>query len=841
MTDPRLPRAVLPRRYDLELAPDLGTATFTGTADIEVTVAEATDRIVLHAAELVINAASLTAAARDGSGAEAPTVAITDIELDDESERLILHLDQALVAGEATLHLEFTGELNDRLRGFYRSTFVDTDGVERTIATTQFESTNARRAFPCWDEPEHKAVFAVTLIVDADLMAISSAAEVERTPLDGGRVAVRFAPTMALSTYLLAFVVGPLEATEAVDVDGVPLRIVHPIGKGHLTDFALDIGAFSLRHFSDYFAIPYPGDKLDLVAVPDFAFGAMENMGCATFREALLLIDPETSTQPEQQRAADVIAHEIAHMWFGDLVTMSWWNGIWLKEAFATFCEMHCTDAWRPEWDRWVDFGLSRTAAFDVDALASTRAIEFDVTTPDEAEAMYDVLTYEKGAAVVRMLEQYLGADRFRDGIRHYLATFAYGTADTTDLWDAIESTTGEPVREIMDSWIFQGGHPVITVERIDDHSLRLTQSPFGATDDPGRRWSVPLVLGTGGGTRITTPALLRDEAVVVPVDGPLDWVVANADGSGFYRTRLIGDAGTDVLTSLDHLGAIERYGLVDDAAAALVHGVGTLDEVRRIVEALADTETDLSVWRRICGVFGVLDRHLDGDDRAELRRWANGLIGATLDRIGRTRTDDEPPRRNELRFALVGAGGLLGDETLVDQARRGHPAPADPDANAAYVRVIAAHGDAADFADFSERYRSATTPQDERRYLFALPIFPEADQMASLLAMVGDDAVRSQDAAYLLGAAIANRDNGAMAWDWVADHWELINDRYPTNSIPRMIGGITSVGDADLAARIRVFFADHPVPQAGKTLDQSLERMALTVDLAGRLRSGAA
>ncbi len=739
------------------------------------------------------------------------------------------------------LHLEFTGELNDRLRGFYRSTFVDTDGVERTIATTQFESTNARRAFPCWDEPEHKAVFAVTLVVDEDLMAISSGAEIERTPLDDGRVAVRFAPTMVLSTYLLAFVVGPLEATDAVDVDGTPLRIVHPIGKGHLTDFALDIGAFSLRHFTDYFAIAYPGDKLDLVAVPDFAFGAMENMGCATFREALLLIDPDSSTQPEQQRAADVIAHEIAHMWFGDLVTMSWWNGIWLKEAFATFCEMHCTDAWRPEWDRWVDFGLSRTAAFDVDALASTRAIEFEVTTPDEAEAMYDVLTYEKGAAVVRMLEQYLGADRFRDGIRHYLATFAYGTADTTDLWDAIEHTTGEPVREIMDSWIFQGGHPVVAVERIDADTLRLSQAPFGSCDDPARRWAVPLVVASGGETRTTTPVLLRGDDAEVHIDDPIDWVVANADGSGFYRTRLVGDAATAVLGSLEHLGAIERYGLVDDAWAALVHDVGTLDELQRIVDALAATESDLSVWRRIGGVLTTLDRHLDGDARERHRSWATTLTGAALDRIGRARRPDEPGRTNELRGVLVGVAGALGDPDLVDLARRSHPAPDDPDANAAYVRVIAAHGGAEEFVDFAERYRTAATPQDERRYLFALPMFPTPDQMTSLLAMVADEDVRSQDAAYLLGAAIANRDTGAMAWQWVADNWDLINQRYPTNSIPRMISGITAIGDADLAAEIASFFAEHPVPQAGKTLDQSLERMTLTVELSRRLRSDTA
>jgi puromycin-sensitive aminopeptidase len=319
---------VLPSHYAIELEPDLERAVFSGRLCIDANVQGDVSELVLNAIELSIQSASVT---QDGTSQPA------QISFDEVSERATLS-NIVLVTGQAVIDIEFTGILNDKLRGFYRSTFEDDTGQTRTIATTQFESTNARRAFPCWDEPDIKATFGVTIVHDADLMALSSGPEVDTTTLDDGRTRTTFGTTMVMSTYLLAFVVGPLEATDPIDVDGTPLRVVHPLGKGHLTDFGLDVGAFSLRHFAEYFQIPYPGEKLDLVALPDFAFGAMENLGCVTFREALLILDPEATTQPEQSRVADVIAHEIAHMWFGDLVTMKWWNGIWLKEAFATFC-----------------------------------------------------------------------------------------------------------------------------------------------------------------------------------------------------------------------------------------------------------------------------------------------------------------------------------------------------------------------------------------------------------------------------------------------------------------------------------------------------------------------
>ena len=392
----RLPAGVLPSRYDVRLTPMLDEATFSGTVTVQLDVEVPTTTLVLNAAELEISLCLV-------NGAPA------DFTIDAEADRLFVHTATELPTGSATLTVEFTGILNDKLRGFYRSTYTDADGTEQVIATTQMQSTDCRRAFPCWDEPEYKAVFGLTLNIADGLQAISNGPEVGRTAGDG-RTAIRFADTMIMSTYLVAFVVGRLEMSDSVDVNGSPMRLVHVPGKGHLTDFGMDVGAFCLRWFEEYYGIPYPSDKVDLAALPDFAAGAMENLGCITFRESLLLVDPATSTQNEQQLVADVVAHELAHMWFGDLVTMRWWNGIWLNEAFATFMEIAACDAYRPDWERWTSFGLERSVAFDVDALENTRSVEYAVRSPADCEGMFDVLTYQKGGALLRMLEQYLGA-----------------------------------------------------------------------------------------------------------------------------------------------------------------------------------------------------------------------------------------------------------------------------------------------------------------------------------------------------------------------------------------------------------------------------------------------
>ncbi len=851
----RLPRTIVPVRYELALEPALTAFTFTGTCAAEVEVAEATNTVVLNAIELTIQKAWLENA--DGLRIE-PEM----IHLDEDTERLTIELSAEATPGTWFLHTEFTGLLNDKLHGFYRSTFTDADGVEQVIATTQFEATDARRAFPCWDEPDFKAVFAVTLAVDADLAAVSNASETARSVREDGKHVVTFADSMKMSTYLVAFIVGPLDITEPVLANGKPLRIVYPRGKGHLTTYALEVGTFCLEYFAEYYGIDYPGDKLDLVAVPDFAFGAMENLGCVTFREVLVLVDPTTATQPELQNVTDVIAHELAHMWFGDLVTMKWWNGIWLNEAFATFMEMSATDAFRPEWDRWTSFGLARTAAFDVDALKTTRPIEFPVISPEDAEGMFDILTYEKGAAVVRMLEQYLGADAFRGGIQQYLADNSYGNTETTDLWDALEDATGEPVRRIMDSWIFQGGFPVIDVEILRDEievaeagSLRFTQRRFGyagdiGEDDPAtdaeqaaEQWVVPLIFSVqeAGVVRFEKVLIEGNELDVALVE-PIDWVLVNTEGTGFYRAQYAGELREGLVArAADDLSPIERYGLVDDAWAAVLADRLTTVEFLALVQAFA-LETDLSVWERMIGGLVALERLVDGDARERLQKIVRELAEPGLERLGLSHQDGQSDRDDELRGALFDLRGVLGrDPGTATMARElyasAKDAPGTVEASmvAASIAVIAATGGAADFDEFLGRFRQATTPQDELRYLSALADFDDPELIDRLLAMAITDDVRTQNAPYLLRRAMGNRNHGGRAWQFVQDNWDAINERFPSNSIVRLLEGVRGLSRPDLAESVFAFFETHEVPQGDKTLAQHLERLEVNVALRAR------
>jgi puromycin-sensitive aminopeptidase len=849
----RLPRSAVPRHYDLTLEPDLAAATFTGSTDTRIEVLDATAELVLNAQELVVSAAE----ARRPGGA---SLVASAVEHDEELERVTLRFDEVLTPGEWVLHTAFTGVLNDKLVGFYRSTFTDTDGVEQAIATTQFEATHARKAFPCWDEPELKATFGVTLVVDGDLTAISNAAEVSRTPAPGraggaDKVAVRFADTMVMSTYLVAFVIGPFEITDAVDVRGTPLRVVAPRGRSHLASYALEVGAFCLEYFEDYYGIAYPGDKCDLVAVPDFAFGAMENLGCITFREVLLLVEPEQVTQPELQNVVDVIAHELAHMWFGDLVTMRWWEGIWLNEAFATFMEMKACDAFKPDWDRWTSFGLSKTMAMDTDSLQTTRPIEYPVISPEEAEGMFDVLTYEKGAAVVRMLEQFLGEDRFRDGIRLYLDRHAYANTETTDLWDALEEATGEPVRRMMDSWIFQAGMPVVSIElNAAGSALRLGQERFAylsaedeglePDDDEGRRrWLVPVIFSQSRDGVVTfEKVLLDDESLDVAEYEPVDWICGNTEGVGFYRVRYSAPLlEALVVRATAELSPIERYGLVEDLWALVLRGELHADEVLDHLDHF-EAETDLSVWQRIVGVLRSIDHLVDDPDaRAALRARIERLLAPAFGWIGDTPAPDEGDRRRQLRGVLFEALGVLAEDAAVQiRARELHRAAVagetvDPSLLAASINVIAATGGPDEFEGFAARFRGAATPQEEIRYLYALADFDDDPSIDRLAAMTLTDDVRTQNAPYLLRRALANRTQGERVWGFVRDHWDALNGRFPSNSIVRMLEGIRSLSRPAVADDVFRFFESHEVPQGDKVLAQHLERLEVNVALRRR------
>jgi puromycin-sensitive aminopeptidase len=830
-TSHRLPRTVEPRRYELVISPDLNASTFRGEEQVDVVVHETTREIVLNALELAIESAELV----NGAG----SVLSGSVELDEEAGRAVITFSADAAPGPWTLRTTFSGTINDKLRGFYRSTYA-AGGDQRVIATTQFEATDARRAFPCWDEPDRKAVFAVTLVVDRETTAISNTAVVDDSDLGDGTRRVRFADTMPMSTYLVAFVVGPLELTDPVDVDGVPLRIAHVPGKDHLTGFALEVGAHALRFFSRWFGIPYPSDKLDLIALPDFAFGAMENLGAVTFRESVLLIDPEAASRVELERVADVISHEIAHMWFGDLVTMRWWNGLWLNEAFATFMELLCVDDFRPDWHRWVTFGLSRAAAMRTDGLPSTRAIEFKVERPEEAEGMFDVLTYEKGAGVLRMLERYLGAEPFRTGIGRYLSEHSHGNAETTDLWDAIEAASGEPARTTMDSWIFQGGHPLVTVTPSDGGAaLVLDQRPFryisegAGADAIGSDWRVPVLLRAGVNGVVQNQRVLLDEGgATASFSGPVEWVVANAGGWGFYRVRYAGDLLARLVADLGRLDALERFNLVSDAWASSLAGLSPVAEFIDVALALG-SERDPDVWAVVVAGLGALDRVVADEERSKSEAFVRSLLTPAFKAVGWERTPGEGERVGTLRSTLLEALGTIGADFEVRArsaqmqadflADRGS---IDPELAGAVVGVVASTGGEVEYEAFLERFRNPRTPQEELRYLYALARFEEADLVARTLELSLTE-VRTQNAPFLIQVLLGNRTGGPQTWAFVKERWEELLARLPDNTIPRMTEGVSALWrPPELAADVRAFFADHPLRSGQRTLQQTLERL---------------
>ena len=825
----RLPRAVVPSRYDLVLEPDLDAATFAGTVAVAVEVHERVDEMIVNALELAIDDATL----RGDGGLE---VRVADIVLDAEVQRATLRLAEPVEPGAYTLEMGFRGELNDQLHGFYRSTYTDDDGTH-TIATTQFEAADARRAFPCWDEPDLKAVFGVTLVVPEGIVALSNGPEIDREPTADGRVRVRFADTMSMSTYLVAFVVGRLELTETLEVDGVPLRIAHLPGKGHLARFALDAGEFSLRFFTDYYGIPYPDRKVDFVALPDFAQGAMENTGLITYRESLLLVDPEHATQSELENIADVVAHELAHQWFGNLVTMRWWNGIWLNEAFATFMALLTVDAWRPDWERWTSFGRYTTAAKEVDALRSTRAIEYPVHSPDDASGMFDVLTYQKGAGILRMLERYLGADRFRDGIRLYLARHAYGNTETHDLWNDIEEASGEPVRRIMDQWIWQGGYPLLTVSP-DPAGIRLEQRRFLADGGADHAvWDVPLRVRVLGG---------EERSVLVPADGvtvdvPADAaVVVNAGASSFVRVRYEGELLQRLTSRLSELSPLERYGLVDDHWAAVSSGAAPASEFVAAAARFGD-EDDIAVWQVLLMGLTWCDRFLDGEPRERLRTFVRRLIAPAMDRLGWEADADEPDRVRALRGALLQGLGVLGADPNAEAAAREFETesragkPVDASLAAAAVNVVAFNGDEADFEHYWTAYRESPNPQEQYRYLFALPLFRDVALFDRTVEEVFGDDIRSQDAPFVFAYAMVNRDLGDRAWQVLRERWNEAEERFPPQLTIRLVDGVRYLTRPEQVAEAEAFFAEHPIPQSAKMLEQMLERQRVAAALRER------
>jgi puromycin-sensitive aminopeptidase len=830
--DYRLPPAVVPSRYDIRLEPDLDAATFSGEETIVITVKEPVTEIALNAAELAIQSVSLQTA--DG------VVVQGSAALDEAAERARLLFPSPIPPGEHRLRLSFTGILNDRLHGFYRSTYKDSTGASHTIAATQFEATDARRGFPCWDEPALKAVFGVTLVIPEALVAVSNTKVIAETPAGSGRKAVTFADSIRMSTYLVAFVVGELEATEPVMVGTTPLQVWCVPGKRHLTRFALDVGAFALDFFERYYGLPYPGDKLDMLAIPDFAAGAMENLGAITYRETALLVDETTASHAERERVADVVAHEIAHMWFGDLVTMLWWNGIWLNEAFATFMELMAVDAWKPEWKRWTTFGVSRAAAMTVDGLNNTRPIEFEVRAPRDCEAMFDLLTYEKGASVLRMLEQHLSGDVFRAGVRLYLQRHRYGNAETTDLWKALGDAAHLPIPEVMDGWIFRPGYPLVVVSP-EGSGIALSQRRFTYLEEGNggaeQRWLIPVRLRASVKRGfVDKPVLLGEEALSVSLPAAPEWVVVNAGGHGFYRVQYAPPLLKKMTGALGKLAPIERFNLVSDSFALTQAGAMPAPDYLDLTARFSD-ETDRNVWAALIGSWGYINRVIGDEDRSHLEALVRQRVEAPVERLGWEPQPGEDELERQLRGDLLRTLGTLGSDPAAQQRARAlyaryreDEAAVDADVLPALIAIVAAAGGASEYDEFLQRFKAARTPQEEQRYLYALAGFRQPDLLQRTLEKTTNGEVRSQDAPFLMRALLVGVYSRALAWDYLKTHWETMARQYPASAYRRMYEGVTALVSPQWEQDVRDFFPSRKIVLGGKTLEQYLEQLRIAV-----------
>jgi puromycin-sensitive aminopeptidase len=621
------------------------------------------------------------------------------------------------------------------------------------------------------------------------------------------------------------------------------VRIIVPKGNLGLTALAVENAVFCFEYLSDYYGIPYPERKLDHVAIPDFAAGAMENVGLITYRDAYLLLDAAKASQSELQACLDVIGHEIAHQWFGNLVTMRWWEGAWLNEAFASFMELKATDARKPEWKRWLAFAnLEVPWAMGTDQLVSTRPIEFAVNAPAEVEEMFDSITYGKGAAVLRMIEQFIGEEEFRTGVGNYLRKHEYANTITGDLWEGLDAASDWPVGEIMDTWVNQRGFPQIDVESVPG-GVRLSQRRFLAIPDETDNtiWKVPVQLrGIVDGDPFETKALLESDEMVVPIDGDIGYIVANAGGHGFYRTRYSDQLFLGLMGNLDALDDIERYSLVSDTWAMVRSAQLPASDFLDLVGEFGD-EAEHAIWSVILGGLRSVEHHaLTPESRPAFETFVRDLVRPALDRLGWEARAEESDLTRKLRGDLIAAQGNLGhEEETIGKARQIAAAVLegeefDPEVCTAALAVYSRHGGAREYEALWEAYQTRTAPTEKVRFLRSVAAVEVEDLALSTMDKVVDGDIRTQDGFWVF-ARLLGGDAGPVVWRNARERWDEVLAVMPGMTRRRVVEGVSALSQPEVAADVKAFFAEHPIPEAARYLTQNLELLDTNVLLRER------
>ncbi|MFN2507698.1 MAG: M1 family metallopeptidase [Chthoniobacterales bacterium] len=842
-TPGKLPKFVVPEEYAIRITPDVKKLGFSGSETIKLNVRKPARELVLNALEIEITAASV-----DGKA-----VPKSAIKLDPKQETLSVRLDAELQPGSHTVSFEFTGKINQQGQGLYQAPYQEHGtGAKKVMLGTQFEATDARRMFPCWDEPIFRARFQLTAIVPENWTAVSNMPIEGETKVPGGKE-LQFATTPSMSSYLNVLCAGELDSIEKKS-DGVLHRVFATKGKAQMGRYALDSSAQVTEFYNDYFGTPYPLPKLDEIAVPGGFGGAMENWGGITYFETGLLFDPEKSSAETRQGIYEVVAHEIAHQWFGNLVTMAWWDNLWLNEGFASWMGTKCTAKFNPDWEVWLAkdeprdptrrVGIAKEAAMESDARSTTHPIQQPIATEADANNAFDEITYKKGQSFIRMLESFLGEEVFRDGIRKYTARHKFSNTTTADLWNALGEASGKPVAEIATQWTQQPGFPIVKVARESSGKITLSQERFAVNfpNAPALEWKIPLTYSVGGSGK---PVSVLMEAKTMQVtEIPADQAVKfNVEGAGNYRVQYDDASWKLLVSALPRMSTPDRVNLLADAWALVQADRAPLPHYFELLDKLP-TRTELAEREQIITAFDYINGLLVGAPQGErFQQFARSILRPSFDELGWTPRKDEAPKAATLRASLITALADFNDQDIIAGCRErfaaflSDPAALPPDLRPAILRVAGRAADEKTWDKLHDLGLKTTSIEEKQNYYNALAATTNPKLIERTLQIALSDELPTSRALFLVSKVARESDHPELAWQFAKANMKQLLAKADSLSANNYAAGLfTFFAEAARIDELRAYAKANLPPGAAKAVEKAADEVSFRVKFKKRL-----
>ncbi|ODV90517.1 hypothetical protein CANCADRAFT_57016 [Tortispora caseinolytica NRRL Y-17796] len=826
-----LPQDVLPLHYDLSLEPDFKTFKFNGHLELSLDVVRDTNTVVLNALDMEFGSVSVII-----DGKETPA---NSSNFDEEAQTVTIEFPITLSkSADPVLSIDFIGILNDKMAGFYRSSYKAPDGSKKWLATTQMEPTDARRAFPCFDEPAHKCTFSITLVTDPTLTALSNMDAASEVIKDGKKITT-FSKSPLMSTYLVAFVVGDLKYVES-DLFRIPVRVYTPPGMEERGHFSAELAAKTLAFFEKTFDMPFPLPKMDMVAIPDFSAGAMENWGLITYRVVDLLFDEKTDGAATKERVAEVVQHELAHQWFGNLVTMDWWEGLWLNEGFATWMSWFSCNNFYPDWKVWQNYVVDNLqSALSLDGLRSSHPIEVPVKKADEINQIFDAISYSKGSCVLRMISKFLGEDTFIKGIQIYLKRHKYGNTETADLWNALSEASGKDVSHIMDIWTKQVGFPVITVEE-DGTKVTFRQNRFlnsGDVKPEEDRTLYPVFLGIRTKSSVMEDLTLDSREITLDLGSDIDFYKVNADQSGIFRTSYPPSRLAKLGANPQLLSVEDRAGLVADAGALASSGYQKTSGLLSLVSQWQD-ETEFVVWQEMLSRIALIRNAwiFESPDIADsIKILQRELTAPMAHKMGWSFSETDGHVESQLKALLFSVAGHAGDETIIasaldmfDKYSKGDKSAIHPNIKGAVFGIAVKELGAPAWDVLLETIMNPISTDEKNTAYRNLGRSNDPELIKKTIDLLFNDTIVKPQDIYLPMAGLRTHKEGIVAlWKWTKNNWdEIVRLLPPGLSMLSSVVSVTTSGYATPAglAEIEKFFKNKPTKGFDQGLAQSLE-----------------